>query len=425
MNFFMFSKCGEGAGLLLKLQQEGNNVSLYIEDKDYASVYNGILDNSNHPQEGDVIIFDSSGSGSKADSYRDSGFKVFGASRFHDKLENDREFGLSFMEDNGIMIPETVSFKKFSEGIGFIKENKKKRYVFKPSGKNIPCKLTYSSSDTEDLLLYMKFVEKNFGKEIDEFVLQEFIEGSIISTEYWVARDGFIEPINHTIEVKKLMNDDLGPSTGCSGNIVWRGEEDSQLVNLLQSVEQELIKNNYIGPIDINCIVNEEGIYGLEWTPRFGLDAMPTWLQLVDGDVGKIIHDIASDKTPKIELIDNFAGGVRVTIPPYPIEPESLKQIQKNSPNEGIPIRGFEDHEYLCYFYEVKKDGDQLVHSAGTGVIACISDIAFEPEGTFDYPYEILKECKIPDKQYRTDLNKVLPKMYEEVKEVLENVWTT
>jgi phosphoribosylamine---glycine ligase len=419
----MYSKCGEGAGLLKRIQDEGNNCSLYIEDKDYASVYNGILDNSNSPEEGDIIIFDSSGSGARADSLREFGFKVFGASKFHDKLENNREFGLSFMEENGIMIPKTKSFDNFNNGIKFIKENHKKRYVFKPSGKDLPTKLTYSSSDMEDLLFYMKFVEKNFGEDIENFVLQEFIEGAIISTEYWVGKYGFIEPVNHTIEVKKLMNNDLGPSTGCSGNIVWRGEEDSSLAELLHSVEQELISNNYIGPIDINCIVNEKGIYGLEWTPRFGLDAMPTLLQLIEGDIGKIIHDLASGYSPEMELSDFFAGGVRLTIPPYPIEPNNLKLLQKDSPNEGIPIRGLEDCESLCYFYEVKKEENQLVHSAGTGVIACISDVGMNPKSTFDCPYDILKECKIPDKMYRTDLNKILPKMYSEVKETLDAVW--
>jgi phosphoribosylamine--glycine ligase len=422
MNFFMVSKCGEGAGLLKQIQDEGNDCELCIIEQDYKSVYDGILEKSLKPKDKNtIIIFDSSGNGTRADKLRASGFKVFGASKFHDRLENDREFGLDFMESNGILIPETKTFTDFNEGIEFVEENKDKRYVFKPSG-DLPSKLTYSCSDTEDLIHYMRFVEKFYGSKIEDFVLQEFIEGSIISSEYWVGAEGFISPINHTIEVKKLMNDDLGPSTGCSGNLVWLGAEGSLLSQELEKVEQELIKNKYIGPIDLNAIVNEKGIYGLEWTPRFGLDAMPTFLQLCSYDVGGIIADLASGNIPKFNPRESFAAGVRVTIPPYPIELDNSKVIQDHAPNKFIPIRGLEEFKNYCYLYEVMMKDDELVHSDGTGVIAVVSDWSNDINDILDNPYQILEDCKIPDKQYRTDLKKVLPKMYNEVTEALDNL---
>jgi phosphoribosylamine---glycine ligase len=424
MNFFMFSKCGEGAGLLKRIQDEGNNCSIYIQEKDYSNVYEGILNHTDYPEENDIIIFDSSGNGAKADHFKREGFKVFGASLFHDKLENDREFGLQFMLDHGIMVPETCNFTKFKDGINFVKENKDTRYVFKPSGKSIPCKLTYSSSDAEDLITYMNFVEEHFGKDIEEFVLQEFIEGSIISSEYWVGESGFLyDSFNHTIEVKKFMNDDIGPSTGCSGNIVWPGEGNSIIAEKLQVIENYLIRENYIGPIDLNAIVNEEGIFGLEWTPRFGLDAMPSLLQLINQDIGKIISDCFEDKT-EISLLSCFSGGARLSIPPYPIEVMgSLKPLEKNSPSLGIPIRGLEKYEDNCYFYEVMKKDELLVHSSGTGVIACVSDLGSTPKECYDLVYKALNDCKVPDKQYRTDLAETLSEMHEDVMGVLENVY--
>lgn len=423
MNFFMYSKCGEGAGLLKRLQDEGNPCSIFIEEKDYSNIYDGILEKSQFPSNDSIIIFDSSGMGDKADKLRRSGFKVFGASKFHDRLENDREFGLDFMWDHGIMIPETITLKDFKQGIEFVKKNKDKRFVFKPSGKNIPTKLTYSSSDMEDMVLYMQYIQKNFSKEIDDFVLQEFIEGAILSSEYWVGKSGFIEPINHTIEVKKLMNGDIGPSTGCSGNIVWQADDESKVAELLRNIEEDLVKENYIGPIDLNAIINEEGIFGLEWTPRFGLNAMPTLIQLINQDIGEIISDSFKSGKKEMNLLDVFSGGARLTIPPYPIEPENLKEIEKNSPNLGIPIRGLDDYEQNCYLYEVMLQNDLLVHSSGTGVIACISDIGESPERCFELVNEILEDCKVPDKQYRTDLDEILPEMYEKVREILDTVY--
>ena len=417
----MHSKCGEGAGLLKRLQDEGNNCLLCIQEDDYSNVYDGILEKGDYPQNNAIVIFDSSGNGLWANTLKKQGFKVFSSSSFHDKLENDREFGLDFMESHGIMIPETRNFKKFSDGIKFVKENKKKRYVFKPSGKSLPCKLTYSCSDTEDLIIYMNFVEQNFGKDIDNFVLQEFIEGSIISSEFWVGKEGFIPgSFNHTIEVKKFMNDDLGPSTGCAGNIVWSCCEESFIAQTMKNIEESLIKEEFIGPIDLNCIVNEEGAFGLEWTPRFGLDAFPTLMQVLDQDLGKLISDSFESKN-NMEMMTCFAGGARLSIPPYPIEVMgSLKKIEKDSPSLGIPIRGFEKCEDNCYFFEVMKQDDLLVHSSGTGVIACISDIGTTPKECFKEVYKILDECKIPDKQFRTDLAETLSDMHEEVEQALD-----
>lgn len=417
MNFFMYSKCGEGAGLLSRLQDEGNSCKLFIKEKDYSSVYDGIIDKANEPEKDAIIIFDSSGNGRVADRYRRLGFKVFGASSFHDRLENDRDFGLDFMTEHGIKTPKTECFMTFSEGIKFLKKNSDKRYVFKPSG-DLPSRLTYCGSDIDDLIHYLEYVQTYYENKIDDFILQEFIEGSIVSTELWCGPQGFVLRPNHTVEVKKLMNDDLGPSTGCSGNIVWLADENDIVVNLLRHIEDDLIKNNYVGPIDINTIIEDNVPYGLEWTPRFGLDAMPTFLQLINDDTGQMISDICQGLNPKTNILDCFAGGIRVSIPPYPIELDDAREVQKNSPNKGIPIRGLDEHNNT-YFYEVERKDKELVHSDGTGVIAVISDWDRDVNDCLATPYGILEECKIPDKQYRTDLREVLVQMYEGVKKEL------
>jgi hypothetical protein len=51
---------------------------------------------------------------------------------------------------------------------------------------------------------------------------------------------------------------------------------------------------------------------------------------------------------------------------------------------------------------------EHLVHSGGTGVIACVH------HRDIKRCYHILDEISVPDKQYRTDLDKVLPKMRKE-----------
>jgi len=420
MKFFMMSKCGEGCGLLEKIRQEGNSVRLYISEKDYYSVYDGIIEKEKtcSPDKDEIVIFDSSSFGYEADLYRKHGVHVFGASEFHDKLENSRNFGLEFMQDCGIDIPDTYEFKKkeFSKAYDFLNHSRDERFVFKPSG-DLPSRLTYVGEDSRELIGYIKWVEMYFKEEIKDFILQRFVEGSIVSSEFWCGPNGFVTPANQTVEVKKFMNDDLGQSTGCQGNLVWRCDDSKVLERGIRRAEKKLVENGFVGAIDLNTIVNEDGVFGLEWTPRFGLDAMPTFLQLLKQDVGQLISDIVKGQTKEMKVSGDFASGVRVSIPPYPLEPPSIKDVKKSSPNYGIPLDFPERFEKNYYFYEVMTCGDQLVHSDGTGVIAVVSFADSDCKESIEKCYKAIEEICIPDMQYRTDLGDVLPKMYDDVRE--------
>jgi phosphoribosylamine--glycine ligase len=429
MKFLMVSKCGEGAQLLYNIGCEGNDVRIYIQEKEYRRNWKGIIPQSKYPaaENDEVVLFDMSGMGRIADSLRSQGIPVFGGSKFADKLEHDREFGLQMMQKSNIKVPDTHNFDvgEWSEARNFIKRAGDDRYVFKPSGDNLPSKLTYCPSDNEDLLEYLEFVEKYYGSHIREFVLQQFIEGTIISTEFWCDGTKFIRPANHTVEVKKFMNDDLGPSTGCSGNLIWIAEDNPVVKQGITRLEKLCVKENYCGPIDLNAIVNDEGVWGLEWTPRFGYDSMPTILQFISGELGQLFSDLARGQmSSDMPFLDGYAAGVRLTIPPYPIEPESIEESEKASPNFGLPLRGLKEvYQENCYLFEIapNEEGTGLVHGDGTGVVLVASDLTDDPKTCLDVPYKILEECKIPDKQYRTDLKKVLPKMYEEARKYATN----
>lgn len=419
MKFLLFSQCGEGAQILKRIELEGNEVGLYINDKHYKTVFDGILpkvEPDSFIDKETIIIFDISGNGKVADSYRRKGLHVYGASSFADKLEHDRQFGFDAMIKAGIKIPDHKEFTDFKTAKEYVRETNK-RLVFKPSG-SMPCKLTYCAKDAEELDAYLDFVEKKFKKEIKSFILQDFIEGCVVSSEFFCNGKSFVWPPNHTVEVKKSMNDDLGPSTGCSGNVAWTCEESSKIINAgVAKAEQMCIDEQYIGQIDLNAVVNESGVYGLEWTPRFGYDATPTLLTLLQDDVGAFFSGITRGELELAEFESKDAGGVRITIPPYPVELDDKKDSEDFSPNSGVPILNWEEHQESLYFYEVQITEDRLEHAGGTGVIACAIGSGDSPEESLEEPYKVLEALNVPDKQYRTDLSKVLSKM---IKETLE-----
>jgi phosphoribosylamine--glycine ligase len=436
MKFIMCSNCGEGAAILYHIMLEGNDVALWIKEKSYAQAWDGLLPKVKKPtpEKDDVVIFDFSGMGELADKFRKAGHHVLGGSAYSDKLEQDRMFGLEAMEAAGIKIPLTKEFDDFSIKLvqDFLKEygGDGKRWVFKPSGTGPASSLTYVSEDDDDLMFWVEYVEKGFSKDVDSFVLQQFIEGVVVSTEVWGNGNKFVlGTLNHDLEVKKFMNHCLGPATGCSGNVIW-SEKDPRCRIATEGVlrmEAAAMREQFCGPLDLNVVANEQGIWALEFCARFGFEGVTNLPLLIKDDVGKFFSDIAYGQGDNIELNNGFASGVRLTIPPYPVEAD-VKDAEKVTPNVGVPIRGLPENpeEVLkhFHFYEVFDDGDGVLrHSPGTGVIACVRDLNDDLEAAFDRPYELLEDIVLPNKQYRTDLAEVLGEMHDEVV-AQENTWT-
>ena len=423
----MYSAYGEGSHILKMIANEGNQVELYIKDPAYRVVWDGLLPKVKKfaPTKDDVVLFDFSGNGKLADELIAAGIPTLGASRFADRLEQDRKFAFDLMEKAGILVPLTAEFTKFGEIGSFIEENKEdergneRRWVFKPSGQGLPAHLTYVSRDNDDLLEYVAYVEKNYAKDVGSFVLQEYVHGVAVSTEFWCDGRHFIRPCNHTVETKAMMDGDLGPATGCSGNLLWLEDGKCRIASSgIEKMEKIVVEEGYVGPIDLNTVVNDEGVWALEFTPRFGYAATPTQMFLMKGEIGKFFSDVARGQVDYDMPLEEgmFAAGVVFSIPPHPLEADKPEDVQKVRPNVGIPIRGLtEKNAGSLYFYEVAEVDGQLVHPVGAGVLGIAVGISDCPRRAFDQPYEVLRELRVPELQYRTDLGRVLSDMRESV----------
>jgi phosphoribosylamine---glycine ligase len=420
MKFLMVSEDGIGAHILKMIENEGNEVSLYIKRPDCRDMWSGLLPKAKKvaPTRDTVVIFDTSGFGKLADKLRKSGVPVVGGSAFADRLEEDRQFGLDLMVEAGIKVPFSKEFDKFDGIEDFLGAHEGIRFVFKPSGKNLPSFLTYVSCDGEDLLEYVAYVEKNYGKDVESFVLQEFVEGVAVSTELWCDGERFIRPAIHDLELKAFMDGCLGPATGCAGNLIWIEDGSCRISsNGLAKVESQVVDAGHVGPMDLNAIVNDEGVWGLEWTPRFGYDSTPVQMPMFNREIGQFFSDIARGQLDyDMPLKDEFGAGVRFSIPPYPLEPHAVVDAQKVRPNGGIPIRGLtEKNAGSFFFYEVMEEDGKLIHCPGTGILGVAMGVSSRPREAWDLAYDALSSLKVPELQYRLDLSEKICSMYRQV----------
>jgi len=160
-------------------------------------------------------------------------------------------------------------------------------------------------------------------------------------------------------------------------SIVWAYPEEAPLIYTegLGKIEGLIEEWGYSGTIDLNTIVNEEGVWGLEWTPRFGYNALFALLELFEDDVSSVLLECASGELKgnlpiSTELV---AYALRVYLPPAPFVDfitgditERLKSIEK---------RG-EDVKSLAE--ALGKAGIEVSFKRGTGELkgVCLKEVS-------------------------------------------------
>lgn len=434
MNIAFNSYTGYGAWFILRLLSEGHDVSYFLSDDKYKNILSGLVKSrdieldhryNNYKAKGfpnyskfDLSVFDLTGRKNQA-AHSLNQCPTIGDGFSQCLMEDDRAFGIELMEACNINVPPYKQFTDVNEAKNFIKKTGK-RYVYKPSGgQEQDTATTYVSKSCEDMLEYIDKIYK-ISKN-SPFILQEFIKGIECSVEGWFNGEDFY-CLNATIEEKKFMNDNIGPNTGCSGNLVFLLNSKARIFQEgLAKAKTVLAGMNFKGMIDLNTIITESNIYGLEWTPRFGYDASATLSCMYSGDFGQLLFDTASGKIPDESFRASFGASTRLSIPPYPTEMKMLK-------HDGIPIDGIDvdnqDQILKTYLYDVRVENKKLITNGINGLICCPIEVGSTPEIAYAKLKKSIDQIQIPDMQYRTDIEKSTMKRYNELERMgwLQNV---
>lgn len=408
MRILLVSKHGDGAWFVYLLKAEGYDVDWTLEDDVYHDTLAGLIPepkpNLSSVEDYDLVVFDTTGSGAVADDVRRV-TPVVGDSTLADALEHDRMFGIDVMEDVGIKVPKWEGFDDVEGAKQWLSEFGK-RSVFKPCGEGDSAATTYVSKSAEDMVRYLDTVQKEAHGH--PFILQEFVQGTEISTEGWFNGHDFVL-MNHTLEEKKFMNDGVGPNTGCAGNVVWVPTRMTVAYEQgLKKMTEFLREANYVGPLDLNSIVTEGDLYGIEWTPRFGYEGTCNVTQLLGVPFGRFLHEIATGATPTVSIRHRFVASIRTSIPPYPLD---IKKFKKGT-GAGVPCKGLPEVETM-YLSNMHLDESGAMETlALDGPIGAPMASGDSPRMALDAVLRVVERMEVPDLQYRTDLADVIEKRY-------------
>ena len=414
MKLFLFSKYGDAVCLAIKAIEIGHQASVYIKDAKSQSIGDGLVKKvkswEQEAKSADLILFDHVGFGNIAEDLRKDGKAVLGGCRLADALELNRAFSQKTLKLAGINTPLTSpKLSSIANVKDWLAKNKKiGQWVYKAMGSQ-DTGTTYVSEGIDDLLGYIPVLQKRTKDA--SFILQERVDGTEVSHEGWFNGKTFCQS-NITFEEKRFMDEGRGRNVGCMGNIVYNLFSKNKLhKKTLGKMVSILRKADFRGPIDLNCIVTENEIYALEFTPRLGYDAVQAFLEGFQEDWLNWMLQIAQGATITPKTTNQFLIAVRLATSPYP---EAVST--KNSP-EDIPLIGL-NKENLKHIWlsDVKKNKVGVSCAGADGVIAVVTARGNTVKECKNRVYRTIGGVIIPDKTYRIDIGSRVPKDLNKLK---------
>ena len=405
--FLFISSDADSIDLAWHISREGHLVKYFIEEIDSKEIGDGLVEKTDDWQKevdwADVIIFDDVlGQGKKAQQLRKQGKFVVGGTPYTDRLEDDRSFGQEELKNAGIAIIPHSDFESFDEAIKFVTEHPG-RYVIKPSGEAQNIKsfvFLGEEEDGRDVIQLLNEYKKAWSKKIKSFQLQKRIVGVEVAVGAFFNGKEFIYPINVNFEHKKFFPGDLGPYTGEMGTSMFWSTPNRIFNATLKRMEQKLAAEGYVGYIDLNCIVNNYGIYPLEFTAGFGYPTISIQQEGILNPIGEFFYQLAKGDSIKLKTRSGFQIGVQVVVPPFPFHDK--KTFEVNSKDAVIIFK--KPNREGIHIEEVKQINDEWLVTGTNGWALTVVGIGSTMKQAQAQAYLRIKNILIPNMYYRTDI---------------------
>lgn len=369
--------------LAWQIQKEGHVVKVYIDYKSCRDCYDGLLEKvrswEDYVDWADVIAFDEIGFGKKAESLRQQGKRVVGGTSYSDKLEWGREFAQKEMQRVGMTALPRWEFTDFAEAIKFV-YSRPGRYVFKPSGAvssgNHNLLFVGQEEDGSDILEVLKINRNKWKFKIKRFLIQTYAEGVELAVGAFFNGKKFLLPICLNQEFKRMYPAELGPLTNDMGVLMFWVEQSPLYELTLKKMEPTLAKTGYVGYIDINCIINQNGVYPLEFTARFGYPTIDAQLSAIRMPIGDFLYNLADGEDFKVPIKQKFQVGVCAVLPPFISDSPRDMAVYRNLPIffEGrkwdLPGLCFKDVKLEKFILRVAGEAKLVLVATGSGQTA-------------------------------------------------------
>lgn len=356
------------------------------------------------------------------DQWRARGYRIFGPSAKSAALEHDRGAGMKLFEKFGFEVPEYKLFPTLEATLAYAWKLQDPM-VMKPMGDNEDKSLTYVAHDPADLVSFLEMKKRHGVKIEGQLMLQEKVDIIMeLGVSAWMSSSGFSRAHNVSVEYKKLMDGDFGPSTGEMGDMsrYYTDTEESILSDHLMRFEDTLLEMGHIGDFAIGGGVTGKGKYvPFEVSARFGYPEIFAFLHCHRCDPISWMNSMI-DGEDTLEVDERPAICVVLAKPPFP------KSNDKPAEDVGAVVTGIEEVWHHVSPVELmieegpcmksgKVSRDQVYKTTGN-YICTVTAQGSDVHDAISEANSAAERIKFQDRMMRTDIGKDLEKKLPRVK---------
>jgi phosphoribosylamine--glycine ligase len=413
MRFLGVTETCDLASLYIRLRQAGHEVRVAITEDaargtaaglvDHIPDWRAQLDWVREAGNQGIILFESvsEGFGALQDALRRDGLNVIGGSAFGDRLENDRAFGQQLLADLGFPIARHEEFNDAAAADSFIAANPG-RYVLKFSGANHAADDTYVGRLEDGGDVRVMLASKLAARGDAKFILMDFIQGIEMGVGAYFDGESFLEPACLDWEHKRFFAGDLGELTGEMGTVATFERSSSFFNRTLKKLETAFRHAGHVGYVNLNTIVNKDGIWPLEFTCRFGYPGFAILEPLQRLAWSELFSMMIARTGGRFAVEPGFCVGVVLTTPPFPYSRHEIV-APVGMPVILDPTFDGDDHRNI-HLGEVGLGPRGLVTSGLYGWTMVVTGVAATIDRAKAAAYSRVQRILIPNVRYRLDI---------------------
>ena len=336
------------------------------------------------------LVFEAVGFGALQDQLRSEGYHVIGGSAFGDRLESDRGFAQRLLEERGMQVARSVEFTRVAEALADLADRPRR------------CVLKLSASDGETFVGALPD-----GRDIaallrvrppeGPFLLMDHVSGIEIGVGAFFNGRTFLRPACLDWEHKHFFAGDMGELTGEMGTVATFQFSAPLFEATLGRMESDLAAAGHVGWVNLNLIVNDEGVWPLEFTCRFGYPGFAVLEPLQAIGWGELFRSLACG-SEHLPTEDGVSVGVVLGTPPFPLSREEVEAPV------GLPILVDSPDDPHLHFGEVGLEQGELVTSGLYGWTAVVTGTGESVEQARLAAYERAGRVVTPNVRYRLDI---------------------
>ena len=337
-----------------------------------------------------IILFESLGHGATQDALRAEGYRVIGGSALGDRLEQDRAFGQAALREAGLPIAESHPFETRDAALAWLAQHPG-RYVLKHSH---PDYTTFVGDHPAGHDLAFMLARRPIG----QVLLMERLEGVEVGIGAFFNGTRFLHPPCIDFEHKRFFPGDLGEMTGEMGTLASYEHATPLFDATLARLAPLFASANHVGYVNLNLIVDDRGIWPLEFTCRFGnpgfavLAALqPPWATLLDAvATGALSFDAAP----------GWSIAIVLTTPPFPARRDDA------TPAHDAPLFFLSppDDPRHYHFIDLRQDGTQLLIHRRSGHAMIVTGTGPTIQSAQAAALARAQNIIAPELRYRTDI---------------------